>query len=170
MARILSYVWYSTEQNNLTAHRAVPAAADALALVLLCIQRGSPEQAIAVLDSLSPASLANILSDNPSLLLEEQYSSVAHTSPSSYVSQMSSAASTPCNTLLSNARQSIRSFSELSSVLMDSKPAVLADVLARLVTVSKFATLQEILQVIYSNFTVVVNNCCVGSLYIEISV
>lgn len=127
--------------------RAVPAAADALALVLLCIQRGSPEQAVAVLDSLSPTSLANILSDNPSLLLEEQCSSVAHTGPSSCASQKSSASSIPCNTLLSNARQSVLSFSELSSVLMDSKPAVLADVLANLVTVSKFATLQGILQV-----------------------
>ena len=160
MDRILTYMWYSTEQNNLTAHRAVPAAADALALVLLCIQRGSPEQAVAVLDSLSTTSLTNILSDNPSLLLEEQYSSVAHTGPSSHAPQTSSASSTPSNTLLSNARQSIRSFSELSSVLMDSKPAVLADVLAHLVTVSKFATLQEILQVIYSNFTVLVNYSC----------
>jgi hypothetical protein len=127
--------------------RAVPAAADALALVLLCIQRGSPEQAVAVLDSLSTTSLTNILSDSPSLLLEEQYSSVAQAGPSSHASQTSSASTTPSNTVLSDTRQSIRSFSELSSVLMDSKPAVLADVLAHLVTVSKFATLQEILQV-----------------------
>ena len=163
MDRIGSYVWYSTEQNNLTAHRAVPAAADALALVLLCIQRGSPEQAVAVLDSLSTTSLTNILSDSPSLLLEEQYSSVAQAGPSSHASQTSSASTTPSNTVLSDTRQSIRSFSELSSVLMDSKPAVLADVLAHLVTVSKFATLQEILQVIYSNFTVLVNcSCYVG--------
>lgn len=152
MDQISSYMLYSTEQNNLTAHRAVPAAADALALVLLCIQRGSPEQAVAVLDSLSTTSLTSILSDNPKLLLEEQYSSVALTGPSSHASLTSSASSTPSNTLLSNARQSIRSFSELSSVLVDSKPAVLADVLAHLVTVSKFATLREILQVICSNF------------------
>jgi hypothetical protein len=133
-------------------HRAVPAAADALALVLLCIQRGSPEQAVAVLDSLSPTSLTNILSNNPSLLLEEQCPSVAHTGPSSCASQKSSASSTPRNTLPSHSRQSIRSFSELSSLLMDSKPGALADVLADLVTVSMSATLQEILQVIYSIF------------------
>jgi hypothetical protein len=37
---------------------------------------------------------------------------------------------------------------------MDSKPAVLADVLAGLVTVSQFATLQQILQVMENNFAV----------------
>jgi hypothetical protein len=40
---------------------------------------------------------------------------------------------------------------------MDSKPAVLADVLAGLVTVSQFATLQQILQVMDSNFAVSVS-------------
>jgi hypothetical protein len=50
---------------------------------------------------------------------------------------------------VSSGRENAHSFSELASVLMDSKPAVLADVLADLVTVLQFATLQEILQVIH---------------------
>jgi hypothetical protein len=125
--------------------RAVPAASDALALVLLCIQRGSPEQTVAVLNSLSHSSLTNILSDNPARLLEQQYPAVAEASPARSLTGDSSAMS---------GRENICSFSELASVLMDSKPAVLADVLAGLVTVSQFATLQQILQVTDSNFAV----------------
>jgi len=144
--------------------RAVPAPSDALALVLLCIQRGSPEQAIAVLDSLSPSCLANILSNNPSLLLEQQYPALSKTLPSKSVrgsspkpSQKLSDNSPMYNKKgnsssmksVSSGRENAHSFSELASVLMDSKPAVLADVLADLVTVLQFATLQEILQVIH---------------------
>jgi hypothetical protein len=129
--------------------RAVPAASDALALVLLCIQRGSPEQAVAVLDSLSPSSLINILSDNPILLLERQCPAVTR----GCSSLCNKRGSTSNLTSLSNGNDSVPSFSELASVLMDSKPAVLAVVLADLVTVSQFATLQEILQVLYSWLT-----------------
>ncbi|XP_021913117.1 Hermansky-Pudlak syndrome 3 protein isoform X3 [Zootermopsis nevadensis] len=112
--------------------RAAPAASDALALVLLCIQRGSPEQAVAVLDSLTPSSLISILSDNPILLLERQCPASTRGSSS---------------TSLSDGGDSTPSFSELASVLMDSKPAVLAVVLADFVTALQFATLREILQV-----------------------
>lgn len=135
--------------------RAVPAASDALALVLLCIQRGSPEQAVAVLNSLSHSSLTNILSDNPTLLLEQQYSAVTEAAP---VDSHTVYSSPMCNTsntrAVSSRRENVPSFSELASVLMDSKPAVLADVLAGLVTVSQFATLQQILQVMDRNFAV----------------
>jgi hypothetical protein len=135
--------------------RAVPAASDALALVLLCIQRGSPEQAVAVLNSLSHSSLTNILSDNPVLLLEQQYPAVTEASPAHSLTGDSSAMCSTSNMkAVSSGRENIPSFSELASVLMDSKPAVLADVLAGLVTVSQFATLQQILQVTDSNFAV----------------
>lgn len=128
--------------------RAVPAASDALALVLLCIQRGSPEQAVAVLNSLSHSSLTNILSDNPVLLLEQQYPAVTEASPAhSLTGDSSPMCSTSNMRAVSSGRENVPSFSELASVLMDSKPAVLADVLAGLVTVSQFATLQQILQV-----------------------
>lgn len=121
-----------------SAPRAAPAASDALALVLLCIQRGSPEQAVAVLDSLTPSSLISILSDNPILLLERQCPASTRGSSS---------------TSLSDGGDSTPSFSELASVLMDSKPAVLAVVLADFVTALQFATLREILQVIDSPLT-----------------
>jgi hypothetical protein len=133
-------------------HRVVPAASDALALVLLCIQRGSPEQAVAVLNSMSHSSLTDILSDNPTLLLEQQYPAVTEASPTdSLMAQSSSMRSTSDARAVSSRRENVPSFSELASVLMDSKPAVLADVLAGLVTVSQFATLQQILQVMNSN-------------------
>ncbi|XP_023724080.1 Hermansky-Pudlak syndrome 3 protein isoform X2 [Cryptotermes secundus] len=127
--------------------RAVPAASDALALVLLCIQRGSPEQAVAVLNSLSHSSLTNLLSDNPTLLLEQQYPPVTEASPADIHAVYSPMCSTSNSRAVSSRRENVPSFSELASVLMDSKPAVLADVLAGLVTVSQFATLQQILQV-----------------------
>ncbi|CAG2068357.1 unnamed protein product, partial [Timema podura] len=47
-----------------------PEPSDALALVLLCIQKGSPDQAITVLNSLSPKQLKNILVDNYFLMFE----------------------------------------------------------------------------------------------------
>lgn len=138
--------------------RAVPAASDALALVLLCIQRGSPEQAVAVLNSLSHSSLTSILSDNPMLLLEQQYPAVTEASPADSLMAYSSPTRSTSNTrVVSSRRENVPSFSELASVLMDSKPAVLADVLAGLVTVSQFATLQQILQVMDSNFAVSVS-------------
>lgn len=134
--------------------RAVPAASDALALVLLCIQRGSPEQAVAVLNSLSHSSLTNLLSDNPALLLEQQCPAVTEASSTDSRTVCSPLRSTSNTRAVSSRRENVCSFSELASVLMDSKPAVLADVLAGLVTVSQFATLQQILQVMENNFAV----------------
>jgi hypothetical protein len=107
-----------------------------LALVLLCIQRGSAEQALAVLNSLSHSSLAGILSDHPALLLEQQF------------------AAAPSGSTSNGGGETVPSFSELASVLVDSRPAVLADVLAGLVTVSQFVTLQQILQVRTISFAV----------------
>ncbi|XP_069678464.1 BLOC-2 complex member HPS3 isoform X2 [Periplaneta americana] len=136
--------------------RAVPVAADALALVLLCIQRGSPEQAIAVLDSLSPDSLTKILIDNPSLLLEQQSPTQNFRGSSPHSVQKSSDSPPQYNKKgnspnlrpsPSRGGENVPSFSELASILMDSKPGVLADVLADLVMVSQYATLQLILQV-----------------------
>ena len=136
----------------------MPEASDALALVLLCIQRGSPEQAIAVLDSLSPDSLSKILLNNPTLLLEEPNTQMTQSqnmrrSPSSSSDsppQFNKKRNSPPLLKSSPRDQNIPSFSELASILMDSKPGVLANVLGDFVIVSQFATLQLVLQV-YNN-------------------
>jgi hypothetical protein len=89
------------------------------------------------------------LSDNPALVLEQLYpadteASTAHSLmgnsfPISITSNMKS---------FSSGKENAPSFSELASVLVDCKPTVLADVLAGLVTVAQFVTLQQILQVL----------------------
>jgi hypothetical protein len=96
---------------------------------------------VAVLNSLSHGSLAGILSDNPSLLLERRC-------PAAALGVTSETKS------VSSEGETVPNFSELASVLVDSKPGVLADVLAAMVTVSQFVTLQQILQVRASSFAV----------------
>ncbi|XP_063220161.1 BLOC-2 complex member HPS3 [Bacillus rossius redtenbacheri] len=104
--------------------RPEPEASDALALVLLCIQKGSPEQACAVLDSLSSDQLSDILTVNYQLIIE-----------SGKISG---------NTVKSRGC----SFTELSSVLIETKPDVVAQVLFNLVAATEGAlTLQQVLQV-----------------------
>lgn len=57
----------------LTTHlssRAAPNPSDALALVLLYVQKGSPEQANAVLNSFDSNQLSNILTEKRNILFE----------------------------------------------------------------------------------------------------
>ncbi|XP_049805068.1 Hermansky-Pudlak syndrome 3 protein homolog [Schistocerca nitens] len=112
--------------------RPVPKSSDALALVLLCIQKGSPEQANAVLSSFEPNQLSAILFENSMLLFET-------TTPVKSMSKHDSMYS-------SRRNDQLTTFSELSVVLMDSKPRVLSGVLSELVASQKMS-LQEVLQV-----------------------
>ncbi|XP_066997400.2 BLOC-2 complex member HPS3 isoform X2 [Anabrus simplex] len=110
--------------------RPVPNPSDAVALVLLCIQKGSPEQAVAVLNSISSSQLEDILLTNSGLLFD--------TTPS--VSLTSSSM---------RKTERVVTFSELSVVLMDAKPELLASILFSLVicTTEGNMTLREILKV-----------------------
>lgn len=112
--------------------RPVPKPSDAVALVLLCIQKGSPDQAVAVLDSLPAEQLTAILLANSTLLFDT----------SSIVPVTSTTAGSWRN-------ETIMTFSELSVVLMDAKPEVLACILSTLVTSSnqENMSLQEVLKV-----------------------
>ncbi|KAK7788466.1 hypothetical protein R5R35_014523 [Gryllus longicercus] len=112
--------------------RLLPKPSDAVALVLLCIQKGSPGQAVAVLDSLPEEQLSDILLSNSSLLFETT----------------SSIPNVNMPTGLSIRTETVLTFSELSVVLMDTKPVVLANILSTLaILTNQKVTLHDILKV-----------------------
>lgn len=113
--------------------RSLPKPSDAVALVLLCIQKGSPGQAVAVLESLPEEQLTDILIANSSLLFD------VSSGPGN------------CNLASGNnlTNGTVLTFSELSVVLMDTKPLVLANILSDLLNqpTQKQITLNDVLKV-----------------------
>nr|CAD7400072.1 unnamed protein product [Timema cristinae] len=104
--------------------RPKPEPSDALALVLLCIQKGSPDQAITVLNSFSPKQLKNILAENYFLMFEGNDAKTR-----------------------TWGKEETLNFTELSTLLMDTNMEVLARVLVHLTTTTDSAmTLKQVLQ------------------------